>query len=1094
VADVFQEIRQKTEFKILYANNDINLNRRVSIRVKNERIEKVLDLLFSKTTLKYNIVNKQIVLLKKSADELLQLEHLELKQKAPVKEQELEISGLVTDTEGTPLPAVNIIVVGTQQGTETDFDGHYSMRIRKGAVLAFSYVGMETVHETVNSSKILNITLKEDASSVLNEIVVVGYGQQKKVNLTGSVETITFKEEVNQPVTNSAQLLYGRFSGVQLTQSSGSPGADNSSIVIRGIGTFGSSAPLIVIDNMQYDNMETFNNIAPSDIESITVLKDASASAIYGARGANGVIVVTTKKGKKDTFEINYNSYYGFQKTTVMPDFLGASDYATLINEKFRNEDGFGFIPRYTQEQLEMINSGSNPDQFSNTNWAEEVLTTAPIQNHHLSFTGGNDKTTFRVSLGFLDQEAIVKSKFKSTRYNLGININSQVKSWLKLSSVTNAFWVKKEGPTGGQSAFDGDNGIIFSFQRTSPTIPVYYSNGSYGIVDGAYEGTNYSYSTTNPIRRGYLGNWENDHINVSQRVGVTIDFTDKLSFETSGAANLIFKNTSDFSPRQFENDWAGRPVIVSPLNTLKNTSSFNYRLLNENLVRYKTILSDVHTFNVLFGHSVTFYKTDYFNGSLKGFPTDNLEEFNAGGVIDPAVNGGASEEAYQSFFGRVNYNYNGRYLAEFNLRRDGSSKFGKGNRYGNFPSASLGWRISKEEFFSNVEFVNNLKVRASWGISGNDRIGNYIFEQSYNSDLDYVLGANTTVGGAAITNLANPNIKWEETEQFDIGLDAVFFDRKLEFTADYFNRKSADILYKNFPIPSSIGITKLQAQNAASMVNEGLEIGVFHKNNVGDLNYSIGANITKFLNNEVTGLGDGGEETIGTSTIIKIGAPFKSFYGYKAIGVFQDYNEIANAPVQFGNTATGPGDLRYADVSGPEGKPDGVVDANDRTIIGNPHPDMLVNFNGAFDYKGIDFNFMFQGVSGVDRLLMGNGNLPIIDKRSNVLSYWMDRWTPENPSSNLPRVGGQNNDAISTFYIQDVSFLRLKNVELGYSLPASILDKMNIKKFRVFVGGQNLFALTGLENFDPERASGSQSNRGVPLYKTITMGINVKF
>ena len=475
--------------------------------------------------------------------------------------------------------------------------------------------------------------------------------------------------------------------------------------------------------------------------------------------------------------------------------------------------------------------------------------------------------------------------------------------------------------------------------------------------------------------------------------------------------------------------------------------------------------------------------------GSIGGFPTDNLEEFNSGGVLDPAVSGGASEEAYQSFFGRINYNYDGKYLAEFNLRRDGSGKFGPGNRYGNFPSASVGWRISKEEFFNNVSFINNLKLRYSWGISGNDRIGNYIYEQSYNPNLDYVLGDNATVVGVAITGLANPTIKWEESTQYDIGLDVSMFKNQLEVTADYFNRKSDDILYKNFPIPSSIGITNLAAQNSASMVNEGLELAINYRGNVGKVKYAVGVNFTKFLNNEVTGLGVGGEETIGSSTIIRIGEPFKAYYGYKAIGVFQDWNEVVNSPEQFGNTQTGPGDLKYADINN-----DGVINADDRTVIGNPHPDLLVNFNGSLEFNGLDFNFMFQGVNGVDRLLMGNGNLPINDNRSNVLTYWIDRWTPENPSTSLPRVGGQNNAEVSTFYIQDSSYLRLKNIELGYTLPKEVTEKFKISKLRLFVGGQNMLTFTGLENFDPERANGSQSNRGVPLYKTITMGINVKF
>lgn len=999
-----------------------------------------------------------------------------------------EVTGVTTDVSGMPLPGVSILVKGTAQGTTTDFDGNYSISVPENAVLVYSYLGYTTQEIEVLGKTNMNVVLQEDISS-LDEVVVVGYGKQKKVNLTGSVATVTFKDEVNQPVTNSGQLLYGKFAGVQLTQSSGSPGADGSSIVIRGIGTFGSSTPLVVIDNIQYDDMAAFNNLAPSDIESVTVLKDASASAIYGARGANGVVLVTTKKGVEDKFEVSYNQYYGIQSATVLPEFLGATDYSILINEKFRNQDGPGFTPRYDDAQMEAIRTGSLPDQFADTNWVDEVMQDAPIQNHHLSLTGGNDKTTYRFSMGYLTQESIIRSKFKSNRYNLSLNLNSQLKDWLKFSSVTNAFWTDREGPTGGQNALTGDNGIIYQFQRAAPTIPAYYSNGEYGVVDGAYLGTNFSFQTHNPLRRAFLGNWESDKINLSQRVGFTFDLTDELSFETSGSANIIYSNASDFSPTSLQNDWAGNPVIISTNNSLKNSTNFDYRLLNENILRYNKTLADVHNVGLLLGHSVTYAKSDGFSGTLSGFPTDNLEEFSSGGVLDPALSGGASEEAYQSFFGRINYNYDGKYLAEFNLRRDGSSKFGTGHRYGNFPSASVGWRISEEDFFDNVDFINNLKLRYSWGISGNDRIGNYIYSQSYNPNLDYVLGDDGTVVGVAVTSLSNPTIKWEETTQYDIGLDIGMFKNQLEITADYFNRKSDDILYKNFPIPSSIGITNLAAQNAASMVNEGLELAINHRGNAGKVKYAVGANFTKFLNNEVTGLGEDGEETISSTNIIRIGEPFKAYYGYKAIGVFQDWNEVVNSPEQFGNTQTGPGDLKYADINN-----DGVVDAYDRTIIGNPHPDLLVNFNGSLEFNGLDFSFMFQGVSGVDRLLMGNGNLPINDNRSNVLSYWIDRWTPENPSTSLPKVGGQNNAEVSTFYIQDASYLRLKNIELGYTLPKEITEKIKINKLRLFVSGQNLLTFTGLEYFDPERANGSQSNRGVPLYKTLSMGINVKF
>jgi TonB-linked SusC/RagA family outer membrane protein len=999
------------------------------------------------------------------------------------------IKGTVSDPNGNLLPGASVSVKGTSKGITTDFDGTFTLIASIGQTVEVSYLGYESTSFKVDSKKTYAIVLKESASQ-LDEIVVVGYGTQKKVNLTGAVQTVTFKDEINQPVTNSGQLMYGRFSGVQLSQSSGSPGADGSSIQIRGIGTFGSTTPLIVIDNIQYEGLGAFNALAPSDIESISVLKDASSLAIYGARAANGVVLVTTRKGKADKFEVSFNSFYGIQEATIKPQFLGSLDYANLMNEKFRNQNGVNFDPRYTPAQIDAITTGSLPDQFANTNWANEVLTFAPLQNHNLSFSGGNNKTTYRLSVGFLNQEAIVRSKFSTERYNMSLNINSDVKDWLKISSVTNAFWRINKGPAGGQSAFDGDNGIIYSFQRAAPTIPLFYSNGEYGFVDGAYLNTNASLGTQNPLRRGYFGNYESNQINLSQRIGLTFKITDNFSFETSGSANLVYSDESNFSPRNTQKDWNGNIIIQNDLNSLSNSSNFSQTLLNENVFRFSKTINKIHQFDLLAGHSVYYFKSDGFNGSLSGFPTDNIEEFSGGGIVEPSVGGGASEDVKQSFFGRLKYNYDEKYLAEINFRYDASgSAFGPDNLYGAFPSASLGWKISKENFMKDVKLINDLKLRVSYGLVGNDKgAGRYVYEQTYNPGLDYVLGNDVIVGGVAITSLANPFIRWEQSELLDVGIDFGMLRNKLQIEAGFFRKNSTDILYANFPVPATVGVSNIGAKNSASMISEGIEFNGNYRGNIGGLKYNVGGNFTTFFRNEVTSLGEGGEETITASNILRIGEPFRAYFGYQAIGIFQSINEIANAPTQLGNTVTGPGDIRYADVN-----EDGVVNQDDRVVIGNPNPDLLYNFNASFEYNNFDFNFLFQGVHGVDRLIQGNGNLPMVDDRSNVLTYWLNRWTPQNPSTSLPRIGGQNNQIVSDFYIQDASYLRLKNLEVGYSLPKDIIDKMKISKLRIFAGAQNLLTFTGLENFDPERGSGTQSNRAAPLYKTITLGINLK-
>jgi TonB-linked SusC/RagA family outer membrane protein len=1005
------------------------------------------------------------------------------------------VTGTVIGTsDSSPIPGVVVLVKGTSTGTVTDLDGKYSISAPSPqSILVFSLIGYQSMEVEVGNQSSIQISLSE-SESLLDEVVVVGYGEQKKLNLTGAVETLRLDGAVNNPVTNSAQLMYGKFAGVQLTQSSGLPGSDGSSIVIRGIGTFGGSNPLVVIDNIQYDGLAEFNNLAPSDIESISVLKDASASAIYGARGANGVLVITTKKGTKGKFSIDYNNYFGIQRVTVTPEYLNAENYAVLRNERDRNFNGPNAPLRFSDAQLATIRDGSQPDQFANTKWADVALRDAQIQNHYLSFSGGTDKTTYRISVGYLGQEAVVRGKFKSDRYNLGLNLSIDATDWLTVTNVTNAYWSRFTGPSGGANAITGETGIINQFQRSSPLVPVNYSNGEYGVVDGAYQNVNFSYPINHVLFTGNYGDYSDDNINISERIGVALKLTKGLVFETSGSAIINLSNTSNFRPTNTQRDWEGNVVIQNDLNDLSNNLNFNYRLMNENILRYSFSLDNTHNFNVMLGHSVIYDKVDGFSGSLQGFPSDAIQEFNGGGVVNPSVSGGASEEAWQSFFGRVNYNYMEKYLFEANVRRDGSSKFGPANRYGTFPSFSAGWNIAREEFLSGSEVISELKIRGSWGISGNDRIGNYIFEQSYNTGLDYQLGQDVIVPAVALTSIANQLITWETIEQFNLGVDASFFNNKLSLTADYFKRISSDILYTNFPIPNTIGVTNLAAQNAAGMINKGLEMALTYRERIGKLTMSLSGNVTKMADNEVTDLGPGGEETITGTNIIRIGAPFNSYYGYKVLGVFQSVEEVTNAPKQFGNNRTAPGDLKYADLSGPNGEPDGVVNAFDRTIIGNPFPKWIIGINANFQFSGFDLNMVFQGVNGIDRLMNGNGQTPMEGDRNNALDYWINRWTPANPSTVYPRLGGVNNAVISDFYIQDMSYLRMRTLELGYTIPSGFSKKALLNKARVFISGQNLLTFTKVKNFDPERQRGGNTDQTTPLYKVISAGINLKF
>lgn len=997
---------------------------------------------------------------------------------------------IVAAGDGKPVEAATIQILPGNRNVLSDANGKFSFLKEDAKSIRISFVGFSSVNLEIGNQTNLVIRLEQSANSI-DDVVVVGYSTQKKVNLTGAVQTVRFTEAVNQPVTNSAQLMYGQFSGVQLTQGSGLPGADGSSILIRGVGTFGSSAPLVVIDHIQYNGLTEFNSLAPTDIESISVLKDASASAIYGARGANGVILVTTKKGKKGKSVIDYNNYFGVQRPTIMPEYLDAVTYSKLLRERDLNANGPNAPIRYTEADIEAMASGTNPDQFANTNWTDEIMVDAPIQQHYLSFTTGGENSTIRLSLGYLTQDAIVKGKFKNDRYTLGLNISNQTTPWLSMAFTSNTFWERFKGPAGGADAITGEDGIINQFQRSQPTVPVRYSNGEFGFADGAWLRTNASARINNPLWRGQFGDHENDNFNTSNRLALNAKFLKDFSFEVSGALNLNQNNTSNWSPSRIDRDWEGRVIIQNDLNQLSNSYSIFYRLQYENVLRYAKQFGK-HNISALAGYTYIYDKNDGFNGSLQGFPSNSVQEFSGGGVVNPNLSGSASETALQSFFGRVNYNFEDRFLFEFNGRRDGSSRFGVDNRFGTFPSFSAGWNLTGEKFMRGANSINLLKIRGSWGLSGNDRIANYIWEQNYNIN-DYVI-AGVVVPGVALTTLANPTIAWEENEQLNIGFDLGMFQNRFNLTAEFFRRKSSDVLYSNFPVPRTLGVDNLAAQNAATMLNEGIEVNAGYRQTFGALKMTLNGNVTWMADNEVTGLGETGAETIGANTIIRKGLPFNAFYGYRMLGIFQTAEEVAGAPRQFGSTLTKPGDIRFEDVSGPEGKPDGIIDARDRVVIGNPYPRWMYGFNLGLEYKGFDMNAIFQGINRVDRIFQSNGQLPMTGDRLNVLSYYVDRWTPEKPSTTLPRLGGVNNQQFSDFYIQDASYLRLRNLEIGYTLPVSISSKAKMQRFRIFVSAQNLITFTKLENFDPERAAGATTDRNTPLYKVFSTGVNLKF
>ncbi len=1085
IKEVLKSIENQSEFYFMYSERLVDVTREVSVNIKNKKVEEVLDELFAGTNVSYKVKDRFILLTTP-----------EVANDGPAIPQEKTISGKVTDSDGFPLPGVTVVVKGTAHGTVTNADGGYFIaNVAPGGILQFSFVGMRIQEVIVGDQSVIDVVMVVDAVGI-EEVVAVGYGVQKKVNLTGAVQTLNLDEVVNKPVSNSSQLMYGKFSGVNITQNSGLPGSDGSTIVIRGTGTFGSSVPLVIIDGMQFEGLREFNRLNASDIENITVLKDASAVAIYGARGANGVILVKTRTGTGGKFKIEYNNYFGIQEATVVPEYCDAYEYATLMNEALVGwAGGKESAARYTAEDLEQIKNGSNPDQFANTDWVDVLLQSAPIQNHHLAVSGGDNKTQYRLGVGYLSQGAIIVGKFDYDRLSFNLNLSSSPKKWVKFNNTLLGSYVVNSGPSNA----DGRAGLVMQKMALAPTIPVQYSNGYYGVSDGTFRRKINLPNQNNPLEEGLNGSSTSKSLNLNDRLSLMFTLPFNLSIESAISINLNYTDASDFFPGRKTYWWDGSVVSNNETNRLNNSFNKEIQWIWENIARWNLVLEDKHDLNFLLGYSASYHDMDNFNGSLEGFPTTNLFEFNAGGTLNPNVGGNRVEYSLISLFGRLNYNYKQKYLFEANLRRDGSSKFGPKNRFANFPSFSIGWLLSEEGFIKNTsafDFLSYMKVRTSWGRTGNNRIGNYIWDQTYNTGIDYILGSGSLVSGVAITSLANTQIRWETTDQYNIGLDLGVFDNKLNLVADYFSRSSYDILYSNFPVPSTLGVSSLAAKNSAETLNTGLEFNLNYQKR-GDFSYSLGINFTKMLTQEVIDLG-GGVETISGVTIITEGEPYMAYYGYKWLGIFQSEEEASAAIPQFGSKNIHAGDVQYADVSGPDGKPDGQVDAYDRVIIGNPHPEWIYGANASFEYKGFDLDIAVQGIKNVDRFIQADPTYGFETRQWNAYRYWLNRWTPENPSETLHRIGASNrlnNIRPSAQFIEDGSYLRVKSVELGYSVPQKYIKKIGMERIRVFVSGQNLLTLSKMnKNIDPERFIGNFSVSNVPPCKIYSVGCNVAF
>ena len=984
--------------------------------------------------------------------------------------QENTVTGKVYDVSGEPIIGASVVIQGTTQGTITDMDGAFQLKAQPSQTLVVSFLGYKDVILPIGNKNNFKVTLEED-SKKLDEVVVVGYATQKKVNLTGSVASVSSKDIQDIPVANTATLLQGRLPGLVLTQNGAQAGNDNPEIRIRGIGTFGNNNPMVLIDGVE-GSLSQISEIPSADIDNISVLKDAASAAIYGVRAANGVILITTKRGQASSrVKVSYSGSYTLQTPGIVPDYVDSYNWALMRNEV--NPDTF------SPEALQKLKDGSDPDHYANTNWLDAVLRNASMHQHHLSVSGGSENTHFMASVAYSNQDGIMV-KTGVERFSFRSNLDTRYKRFtfgLNLSG-------NKNNVTAPAVAPSGEGGIMrFVSWFTRPTVPVMYSNGHYGYVDGSSMSAE---MVKNPVELMSLGHRSNEYWRFNGKAFAGIELWEGLKFQTSLAYAFDLNATKSYTPKSPARYDADGNIVKAAGETNKEEDYWyrNATWTNENLLTYNKQF-DKHNINVLLGHSVIgsrFYKT---TASIQGFPTENIYELK-GGTINPGATGESEEYKLQSFFGRVNYSYDDRYLFEFNIRHDGSSRMPKANRYATFPSLSAGWVFSNEGFMKDYRNFSLGKLRLSWGKLGNQEIGNYAYAATLGASGNYFFdqGADKQAGMVQ-TSVPNENIKWETTRSVNIALDLGFFNNRIQTTFEWFDKKTSDILMQLAMPGIFLGSLSAPYQNVGAVRNRGWEWTVNYSDSRGDWAWNAGFNLSR-VKNEILEMGEL-EEKIDGNIINRIGNPIGAYFGYKAIGIYRTEADLQRTNskgevIKQNGVAPKLGDIMYADLDD-----NGNITPEDRDIIGNPFPKYSYSFNLGASWKNFDLSTFWQGVGGIYRYSWETST-------GNLTSRWVNRYSADNINAPMPALGNTMNDSYSSFWLEKSDYLRLKNLEFGYTFRQAELAKVGISSIRVYFAGSNLLTFTPLKNWDPEKSSGDTRNDVHPNMRTYSFGLNIQF
>ncbi len=995
-----------------------------------------------------------------------------------------EIKGTVTDEKGTPLQGVSIVLQRTRKGTVTNADGVFSINADKGDVLELSMVGYKLVTVTVQDNNILNISLQLEASN-LGDVVVVGYGTQRKAQLIGSVAQLGGEKINNRTIPQISNALTGQMPGVTVIQRSGQPGASAGNIQIRGVGSFGSSTgAFILIDGIPASD---FNQIDPNDIASISVLKDASSAAIYGARASNGVILVTTKSGSKTgKLKVCYNGYVGTQKVTALPQSVNSWEYAMGVNEA---------VPgTYTQAQIDKFKDGSDPDNYPNSDFYSEFFKSTALQTgHNISLANGNKNNQYVLSFGYISQDGIViKNNYQ--RYNIRLNLVSDISSRLKLTTrIAGSYIMDKEPAPNATQDFNDMNTMIGQVVRYIPAYPIHLSNGEWG---GGYTGKGTPVSMLNS-QSFYR------HKGIDLNGNLRLDYTpiNDLKLSLIGGGYINYDNSRTFLATQRV---AG--VLWGPSSLAENTANSNYKTFQATADYTKRF--GKHEISLLAGYSFEEFYSESLSAGRQDFPSNDLTTINMGSANGQTNNGSGTEWALQSLFGRFKYSYANRYLLEAVLRYDGSSRFPTTQKYGTFPALAIGWRISEESFLKNrFSWLNDLKLKASIGTLGNQNIGsNYPWQTLLSTGQGYNYSFGNSVNtGIARTTITDPTLHWESTTTKDLGLEFGLFRNQLSGSVTYFNKNTYDILVSPSGSVSNVLGFGVGVKNSGKLQNSGWEFTLEHKNKIGKLSYTVGANFT-IINNKVIDVGVGNvmqpNGLVGNAgTPLFIGYPMNIYYGYLTDGLFTDANDAAAWPDQSAlGSQKKPGDIRYLDISGPAGKPDGKIDPTyDRVVLGGTIPKYTMGLNLGMQYKGFDLNVLLQAVTGVQGYLSGYAGWGFYNHATIQRWQYDERWTTANPDryAKYPRLeivpnAGTGNTVNSSFWTLDGSYLRIKNIQLGYTVPASLIKKLGIESLRVTLAGENLATFSKYrKGWDPEINTGGGY---YPILRNFTLGVNVIF